>query len=182
MNRNRAKYVIAVGLLLLVGLLAYGVLLPSSSGPAAAAADSRYLLDKEPAGAAEVMAARKDATDGQDVVVVGRIGGRVDPWVKDSAAFSLVDRSLKPCSEMPGDMCPTPWDYCCESTLPESTVLVLVHDADGKLVKTDAQQLLGVTELDTVVVEGRAKRDKDGNVSIVASKMYVAPNKEESTP
>jgi hypothetical protein len=182
MNPNKAKYVIAVGLLLLVGLFVYAVLLPSSSGPAAAVADSRYLLDQEPAGAAEVIALRNDATDGQDVVVVGRIGGRVDPWVKDSAAFSLVDRSLTPCSEMEGDMCQTPWDYCCETTLPESTVLVMVHDADGKLVKTDARQLLGVKELNTVVVEGRAKRDKDGNVSIVAAKMYVAPEQKKSSP
>ena len=178
MKRSVMLYLGAVVVLLLIGLVATGVLLPPS-GRSAAAADSHYLLDSEPQGAAEVLAVRQDAEDQQPVVVVGRIGGRVDPWVKDSAAFSIVDRSLTPCSEMHGDSCKTPWDYCCEADLPKSTMLVMVHDGDGKLVKKDARSLLGVKELDTVVIEGKTKRDKDGNVSIVASKMYVAPDKKE---
>ena len=63
----------------------------------------------------DVIAVRKDAKDRQEVVVVGRIGGRVNPWIKGAAAFSIVDRSLKPCNEIEGDTCKTPWDYCCES-------------------------------------------------------------------
>jgi hypothetical protein len=161
------------------GLLAFGVPLASSAEPATTTIDKKYLLKAEPKNAADVVAIRKDAKDQQDVVVVGRIGGRQSPWVKDTAAFSIVDRSLKPCNEIPGDTCETPWDYCCEANLPKSTLLVMLYDDDGKLVKKDARQLLGVKELDTVVIEGKAKRDKAGNVTIVASKMYVAPVKKE---
>jgi hypothetical protein len=141
--------------------------------------DKRYLLEKAPKKAAEVIALRKDAKDGADVVVVGRIGGRVNPWIKNAAAFSIVDRSLKPCNEIPGDTCETPWDYCCEADLPKATLLVMVNGADGKLVKKDARQMLGVKELDTVFVQGRAKRDKSGNVSIVATKFFVASEKDD---
>jgi hypothetical protein len=136
-----------------------------------------FLLEKEPEKTQEVQAVRADAQDQQDVVVVGRIGGRENPWVMDTAAFSIVDRSLKPCSEMPGDTCKTPWDYCCETNLPKSTLLVMVYDGEGKPVSRDARSLLGVRELDTVVIEGKAKRDDAGNVTIMASKMYVAPDK-----
>ena len=69
---------------------------------------------------------------------------------------------------------PTPWDFCCEADLPKSTLLVLVQDADGKIIKKDARELLGLKELDTVFIQGKAKRDKTGNVSILASKFYVA--------
>jgi hypothetical protein len=140
--------------------------------------DKALLLNKAPQRAAEVAATRKDAKDGQDVVVVGRVGGRVSPWVKNAAAFSIVDRSLKACSERPGDTCPTPWDFCCEADLPKSTLLVLVQDADGKLIKKDARELLGLKELDTVYVQAKAKRDKTGNVTLVASKFYVAGEKD----
>lgn len=140
--------------------------------------EKAYLLEKAPQKAAEVAAIRKDAKDQQDVVVVGRVGGRKSPWVKGAAAFSIVDRSLKACSERPGDTCPTPWDFCCEADLPKATLLVLVQDADGKLIKKDARELLGLKELDTVFIQGKAKRDKTGNVSILASKFYVAADKD----
>ena len=108
------------------------------------------------------------------MVVVGRVGGRKSPWVKNAAAFSIVDRSMKACNERPGDTCPTPWDFCCEADLPKSTLLVLVQDADGKLIKKDARELLGLKELDTVFIQGKAKRDKTGNVTLVAAKFFVA--------
>jgi hypothetical protein len=167
--------------LLLAGALALAGC-AKSAGDSTASTDPRYLLTEEPAGAADVIAVRNDAKDQDDVVVVGRIGGRVNPWIADSAAFSIVDRSLKPCSDIPGDTCETPWDFCCDSRLPQSTLLVMLYDSDNKLVRGDARRLLGVKELDTVVVRGKAKRDRDGNVSIVASKLYVVPDSIEKVP
>lgn len=139
----------------------------------------KYILTKEPKGAATVLATREKAKDKDDVVVVGRIGGRKSPWVKGAAAFSIVDTSLKACSERPGDTCPTPWDYCCEANLPKATVFVTVVDEKtGKTLKEDAREALKLHELDTVVVEGKAMRDKKGNLTIAASKLYVRPTQE----
>lgn len=136
-----------------------------------------YLLKEEPKDAKEVKFVREKGKDGQEVVVVGRIGGRRNPWVKGAAAFSIVDSSLKSCDQIPGDKCPTPWDYCCESDINKSTVFVTFVDDAGKILKKDARQLLKIKELQTVVIQGKVKRDKANNVSILASKLYVRSDK-----
>jgi hypothetical protein len=139
----------------------------------AAVPGEAYLLASEPAGARDVIDVRQNAQDQDDVVVVGRIGGKTNPWIRGVAAFLIVDRSLIPCNEKAEHNCPTPWDYCCSPNLAKSMVLVMMVDESGRIVRADARELLGVKELDTVVVQGKAKRDKSGNVSIVASKIYV---------
>lgn len=85
----------------------------SSDGQTKAPVDgSKYVLTKEPDGVKDVIAARKDAQDEDEVVVVGRIGGSENPWVKGRAAFTIVDPSLKSCAEIGSDNCPKPWDFC----------------------------------------------------------------------
>jgi hypothetical protein len=143
-----------------------------SSCVTAAEANS-YVLQEEPKDAQAVKAVRQKGKEGERVVVVGRIGGRANPWIKGAAAFSIVDSSLRSCDQIPGDNCPTPWDYCCESDLGKATLLITFVDDAGKLVKHDSRELLSVKELQTVVVEGKVKRDKANNVSILASKIYV---------
>jgi hypothetical protein len=160
------------------GLLMFVVVgLPSAC--AAEEEGAAYKLAEEPKDAADVIATREKAETGQAVVVVGRIGGRANPWLKGAAAFTIADRSLKPCNEIEGDTCKTPWDYCCEADLGKATALVMVVDDEGALVKQDARKLLGVKELDTVYLVGKAKRDNSGNVTVMASKLFVAPEKAE---
>jgi len=133
-----------------------------------------FLLNTEPQGAQEVIQVRKEAKDDDEVIIVGRIGGKDKPWIEGRAAFSIVDNSLKACSDIPGDKCPIPWDYCCETDrLPTATALVKIVDDNGQLVKSDARQLLGVKELQTVVVTGKAERDEAGNLTVNATKVYV---------
>ena len=162
--------------------LAAGLLAGCGSGDSAsqtaasvAPIGKAYLLASEPADGKDVVAAREAAKDGEEVTVVGRIGGDTTPWVNGMAAFKIVDPAAKSCSDIPGDNCPTPWDYCCESDLGQKTALVKVVGADGKPVSTDARELLGVKELQTVVVTGKAKRDDAGNLTILAEKVYVRP-------
>lgn len=76
------------------------------------AKDSKYLLADEPAGAVGVREARDKSKDQDEVVVVGRIGGRETPFVDGLAAFMIVDEVMKPCNEMGDDGCTKPWDYC----------------------------------------------------------------------
>lgn len=146
----------------------------ASDANSGSAVHDKYVLSEEPKDAQTVLTTREKAKDKDDVVVVGRIGGRKDPWVKGVAAFSIVDPSLKACNERPGDTCPTPWDYCCEADLAKATVFVTVIDGKtGKTLKEDARETLKLHELDTVVVEGKAQRDKKGNLTIAASKLFV---------
>jgi len=85
---------------------------PLSSNPASAAEGSKYLLASKPAGGAGVIKVREVAKDQDEVVIVGRIGGSENPWVEGRAAFSIVDPSLKSCTECGSGDCPKPWDYC----------------------------------------------------------------------
>ena len=135
---------------------------------------SKYLLTEEPTEVATVIEAREQSEDGEDIVLVGRIGGSVNPWIEGRAAFSIVDPTLKACSDIPGDECKIPWDYCCEThKLPTSTALVKFVDDDGRPLKADARELLSLKELQTVVVRGKAKRDEAGNLTVLASGLFV---------
>jgi len=149
---------------------------PSAERPAASspdAAKAEFLLASEPAGAKGVAEFRRTAADDEQVVVVGRVGGDTNPWVEGAAAFLITDMSLKPCSEREGDNCPTPWDYCCDlGVLKDSKEMVKVVDEQGDLVRTDAKELLGVKELDTVVVRGRTQKDDAGNVTVLAEGVF----------
>jgi hypothetical protein len=139
----------------------------------------QYLLPAEPPGAKGVLDARKEAKDGDEVVVVGWIGGTEKPWVEGRASFQIVDTSIDPCP--PEEGCPTPWDCCCvplEDRLQAMTVVKVV-EADGQTVPTDARQYLGVKELQTVVVTGRAKRDEAGNLTVLASGIHVRPDEKK---
>ena len=142
----------------------------------AAAPDSRFVLAEEPGDAKPVIDVRQDAKDGDEVTITGRIGGEVDPWVAGRATFVIVDPSLTPCSEREGDTCKTPWDYCCDiDRLATAKATIKVVDDQGNPVSTDARELLGVKELQTVTVHGKAKRDEAGNLTVLASKVYVKP-------
>ena len=135
-----------------------------------------YLLSTEPVNPKGVVETREKAQDQEAVVVVGRIGGSQNPWVDGRAAFVIVDLSLQACSDREGDHCLTPWDYCCETDrLAQATVLVKVIDESGKLLPVDARKILGVKELQTVVVQGKAQRDDVGNITVLASNLYVRP-------
>lgn len=147
---------------------------PAETSTTDTAPASEIILTSEPAGAKEVIAARESAKDEEEVIVVGRIGGSDNPWVDGRAAFSIVDNSLKACSDIPGDGCEKPWDYCCETDkLPGATALVKFVDGDGALIKEDARKLLNLKELQTVVVKGKAKRDDSGNLTVYANQVFV---------
>jgi hypothetical protein len=134
----------------------------------------KFVLDQSPENPQEVIAARESVEDGEEVVILGRIGGSADPWIEGRAIFTLVDNSLKSCDQIPGDNCPVPWDYCCATDkLPQASALVKVVDESEQPVKTDARELLGVRELTEVVVQGKAKRDDGGNLTVLASKIHV---------
>jgi hypothetical protein len=137
----------------------------------------KYLLTKEPVGARGVKDVRQDAKDGDEVVILGRIGGDVNPWVEGRAVFWIIDPAVKSCKETADDACPTPWDCCCtpKEELRRVMATVKVVDDKGQTVAVDARQLLGLKELQTVVVHGRARRDDKGNLTVLADGLFVRP-------
>jgi hypothetical protein len=148
---------------------------PQASNSASAVDGSKYLLDTEPEDVKGVIKVREEAKDQDDVVIVGRIGGSEVPWIEGMAAFTIVDPLTKHCGELGDDGCPKPWDFCWgdRKKLSSSTALIKVVDENGSPVKADARGLLNVKELTTVVVKGKAQRDDAGNLTILATGVYV---------
>jgi len=133
---------------------------------------SQYLATTEPPNAVGVGTARKNISDGDRVILTGHIGGSANPFVDGIAAFTIVDPKVNYCQ--PDEGCPTPWDYCCtQNEVKENIATVKVVDDAGKTVVEDARQLLGVEELSLVVVNGRAQRDDQGNLSILANQVFI---------
>ena len=144
-----------------------------SSQPSADGA--RFVTTTEPADAISVGEARKSAQDDQEVTLIGRIGGSSEPFVDGLVAFTIVDLQVPHCSADEG--CPTPWDYCCtQDQVKENIATVKFVDASGNPLPGNAREVLGVKELSTIVVQGKATRDEQGNLTVAATKVFVRPS------
>ncbi|MBX3424287.1 MAG: AbrB/MazE/SpoVT family DNA-binding domain-containing protein [Pirellulales bacterium] len=135
---------------------------------------TQFLLSAEPDGAVGVIAARESAEDGAPLVLVGRVGGSANPWIDGRAAFMLLDASMSVVAEgedsAEGELCT---GDCCATERLACTTLVKVVDAGGQVVPVDSRKLLGLKESDMVVVEGTAKKDKSGNFSMLANRVFI---------
>lgn len=164
-------YLTFAGIILSAAMMGCGSK-PDSPASTQSPANSKYLASSEPANAQPVGDARDSAKDDDDVVLVGRIGGSGKPFVEGVAAFTIVDPKVPHCSKEEG--CPTPWDYCCEQNEVKNNIAtVKVVDGEAKTVSEDARKLLGVKELNMVVVHGKAKRDAEGNLTVLADQIFV---------
>lgn len=168
---KNTSYLSFAGIILSAAMMGCGSK-PNSPATTQAPANSKYLASAEPANAQPVGDARESAKDDEDIVLVGRIGGSGKPFVDGVAAFTIVDPKVPHCSKDEG--CPTPWDYCCEQNQVKNNIAtVKVISEDTKTVPEDARKLLGVKELNMVVVHGKAKRDAEGNLTVLADQIFV---------
>jgi hypothetical protein len=127
---------------------------------------SQYFLSDAPSEATGVLQFKGESKDGQVVHVHGLIGGGLKPWVDGRAVFVLVDEDLDiACAEAD---CPS-----CRAELTAASTMVKFVDDQGQPLKVDARKLLGVKDMQSVVVRGLAKRDEAGNTSIVADGIFL---------
>ena len=113
-----------------------------------------WILTSAPTGDVGILAAKDTATEGDTLVLRGRIGGRMEPLSDDSPVFTIVDLALPHCGEKAHDSCPTPWDYCCDTpeTITAHSATVQLVDAEGRTIDTGAG--LTLDPLDEVIVVG----------------------------
>jgi hypothetical protein len=132
----------------------------------------QYLATAEPAGSSPVGVVRNSCKDGDKIALEGIIGGSTEPFIKGLAAFTIVDPKVSYCP--PEEHCPTPWDYCCtQNEVKENIATIKIIDEQGNIVAQDARPLLGIKELSVVIVEGTAKRDDQGNLTLLATKLFL---------
>jgi hypothetical protein len=143
-----------------------------ASGASTAALES-YHAATAPANAKPVLEVRSSAAPGDEVVVKGRAKDFVD----GRAMVTLVDASLRACSDPGdpmGDACETPWDYCCieSDEVAASSATIEIRDASGVL-KHGLRGFHGLDHLDTVTVTGTVEKDEAGNMTVVAKNLHV---------
>jgi hypothetical protein len=167
------KRVMALALLALVpGLLLSGCggsSTATTSSPTTAKAvvpDPAYQLTELPPEFKSVAQVREQGTDGQEVVVQGWVAGSLQPIIEGRAAFTIVDLTLPlpECTE-------EPYSYCClpkEMLLP-NLIMVKFVDDEGRTIRKDARDLLGIQEGSIVVVRGRIECSEDGVVNCIVA-------------
>lgn len=157
-----------LGLLLLAVASTWPLGCSQHEAPAATDHSAKYRLTSEPAGVISVTELKTSTAE--EVAVVGRIGGESNPWVDGMAAFMLADETvLDRCKVTCTDKVCT----CHTKELNAASVLVKFVDKDGEPLPVDSRELLKVSELDRVVVKGRAQRDREGNVVVVAGGIFI---------
>lgn len=166
----------------LLQLSPFVLFLGACAGEDAAPASSSSQLSSFVAATPElssvtVLDARRDARQGTELVV----RGRVKDFVGEAAAFVLIDESLRACSDEGDpmeDSCTTPWDYCCipSEEVAAASAMVEFRDAQG-VIREPIAGLRGLDHLDTVIVRGVAEVDPAGNLVLAARSFTFTPNK-----
>jgi len=133
------------------------------------------LVNVEPANAKGVEAVKADAAVGREVVLRGRIGGRVEPFVAERAVFIVADPDMATCKDLHGDGCPTPWDYCCEPKdhLLAATATLRIVGPDGQPLKLNLRGQHGLDPLALVTVAGKVSQMDEGGIVVDASALWV---------
>ncbi len=144
-----------------------------SAPPAATGPLSSFVVNITPPGAKAVLEARKGAAAGDAITLVGR----AKDFVSGRAAFTLIDSSLRACSDEGDPMdgaCETPWDYCCidPEEVSAACATIELRDEQG-VIKSGVQGLAGLDHLDTVFAVGVVEKDDAGNFTLVAKSLHV---------
>lgn len=139
------------------------------------AAQPSILLAEAPASPLSVGQARQVAQPGEEISIVGQIGGTASPIVTAYASFVIADEDILFCTEILSDACTTPWDACCEDPekIAANRASVVFLNADDKPMTIDLKRDAKLSELDKVTVIGVvAESSTPQNMIIEATGLY----------
>lgn len=139
-----------------------------------------------PADAPGISEVKKTAKKGDTVRFLGRVGGKVEPFVSGNAIFVATDSALVSC-ELKGDEdhCAVPWDYCCEDAddLRGGMATVRLVDTSGRPLRATARGMGGLEESKFVLIEGLVHdRNDDGLFIVDASSIWVGGKPNRTDP
>jgi len=137
-----------------------------------------WFTPSAPSNPSPIHLLRQSAKPGDTITLTGKILGREKPFVDDRAAFILGDASvLKPCNEIPGDACTTPWDVCCESAEDKlaNTATIQLVDQKGRVLKQGLKGVQGLKELSEVTLVGTVAPSSSSEALVVnATAIHIA--------
>lgn len=137
----------------------------------------KFYTGEAPEGARHISEIFADPTPGREIVVSGEIMGRSEPFIDGRAMVVLGDPTkITPCNRIPGDLCPTPWDNCCDDpdVLKKSVATIQFLDEEGKVLKTGLKGFKGIKELSYLTIKGEiAEGSNPNNLLISADSFHI---------
>lgn len=143
--------------------------------PAAASLPEGLLVATSPGEAKNIMALKKDAKEGDEVILRGVVGGDRNPFVANRAMVNLIDLAIPTCKDN-GEECPTPWDYCCvpQEELTKAKATIQVVGKDGFPLKVAMNSGEKIKPYDVIIVRGKVgARPAPDVLTINATTIYV---------
>lgn len=121
-------------------------------------------------GAKSVSEIKKDAKEGDQVIIRGVVGGAVDPFVANRAMVSVIDYAVVSCKDN-GEECPTPWDYCCtpQDELTKGRATIQVAGKDGSPLKVAISAGQKIKPYDVIIVRGKVGPRPSPEVLVVTA-------------
>ncbi len=155
--------------LVLVGCSDAGNGKPSANAPAFTdSLPADIFVSSKIDGAKSVTELKKDAKEGDEVIIRGVVGGAVDPFVANRAMVSLIDYTVVSCKDN-GESCPTPWDYCCtpQEELTQARATIQVTGSDGFPLKVGLSAGQKIKPYDVIIVRGKVGPRPSAEVLVV---------------
>jgi hypothetical protein len=136
------------------------------------------IVREEPPQPAQSFAeVRKKVGQPAEVVLTGRVGGRLDPFIAGYAAFVLTGEEVEFCDEMgDDDHCQTPWDACCEDPehIAAHRALVQIADSTGQPLPIDLKSGGWLSENQSLTIAGTLDPQATAdNLIVNVSRIYL---------
>ena len=148
----------------------------TANNPAAEQMARQVLAADLPEGVTSLADSYANFSEGQNVVVAGRIFASIaSPFAEDTASFNVIELP-KPGHdhETPGD-CP----FCKREMENAATAIVEIVDEDGAVIAGSAERLLGLKKNQDVVVVGTASMV--GEIMVIRARSLHVLSEERAT-
>jgi hypothetical protein len=133
----------------------------------------RFVLVEEPAGVQGILDYRESKPEAGEVSLIGRVGLDNLKWSNQSAMFVITD---------PSEAIESGQHVCTDDNCPfckakggghPSRAIVMLIGEDGQVPAVAAKKLLPLEEGQTVVVNGRAEINEQGELVLHAKGLYL---------
>jgi hypothetical protein len=133
----------------------------------------RFVLAEEPAGVQGILDYRESKPEAGEVSLIGRVGLDNLKWSNQSAMFVITD---------PSEALESGQHVCTDDNCPfckakggghPSRAIVMLIGEDGQVPAVAAKKLLPLEEGQTVVVNGRAEINEQGELVLHAKGLYL---------
>ena len=162
--------------------LGFGCLLLSGCdkplSPEVAAWRKEFLCDVKPNAPLSLTEAKGKLQQENDITVVGKVGsGKLDPFAKGLAQFVLSEAPDGGHADEKGHDA-TECIYCRRRLADAPLAIIELRNAAGEVIPVAANEALGISDGQRLVIEGRGKYDPELNsILLVAKQVYIESKK-----